>query len=72
MVDEIRTKRLRLRRARMEDLAAMHAILSNARAMRYWSTPPHSDIDESETWLRSMVDLDPAIGDDFIVTLMAM
>ena len=53
----------------MEDLAAMHAIFSDARAMRYWSTPPHADIGESETWLRSMVDLDPAVGDDFIVTL---
>lgn len=69
MTDEIRTERLRLRRARMDDLAAMHAIFRDPRAMRYWSTPPHSDIDESETWLRSMVDLDPAIGDDFIVTL---
>ena len=69
MLDEIRTERLRLRQARMEDLAAMHAILCDARAMRYWSTPPHSDIDESETWLRSMVDVDPAVGDDFIVTL---
>ena len=53
----------------MEDLSAMHAIFRDARAMRYWSTPPHADIGESETWLRSMVDLDPAIGDDFIVTL---
>ena len=47
----------------------MHAIFSDARAMRYWSTPPHANIGESETWLRSMVDLDPAVGDDFIVTL---
>ena len=69
MADEIRTERLRLRRARMDDLAAIHAIFRNARAMLYWSTPPHSDIGASEAWLRSMVDLDPAVGDDFIVTV---
>ena len=69
MLDEIRTERLRLRRARMDDLAAMHAIFCDARAMRYWSTPPHCNIEESATWLRSMVDLDPAVGDDFIITL---
>jgi [ribosomal protein S5]-alanine N-acetyltransferase len=69
MLDEIRTERLRLRRARMDDLTAMHPIFKDPRAMRYWSTPPHSSIDESETWLRSMVDVDQAVGDDFIVTL---
>ena len=69
MIDEIQTERLQLRRARMDDLAAMHAIFLDAQAMRYWSTPPHSSVDESARWLRSMVDLDPTVGDDFIVTL---
>ena len=34
MMDEIRTERLLLRRARMEDAAAMHAIMSDPVAMR--------------------------------------
>ena len=38
----LKTARLTLRRARIEDLAAMHAILSNAEATRFWSAPPHA------------------------------
>jgi RimJ/RimL family protein N-acetyltransferase len=67
MGDEIRTERLLLRRARMDDLPAIHAIMSDPLAMRYWSTPPHADLAESEQWLRSMVDADLANSDDFIL-----
>ena len=67
--DEIRTERLLLRRARMDDAAAMHVIMSDARAMRYWSTPPHLDLGETDRWMESMVEVDPAASDDFIVTL---
>jgi [ribosomal protein S5]-alanine N-acetyltransferase len=67
--DEIRTERLLLRRARMDDVAAMHAIMSNPVAMRYWSTPPHSELAETERWIASMVEDDPTTRDDFIVTL---
>lgn len=66
---EIRTPRLILRRARMEDAAAMHLIMSNPVAMRYWSTPPHSTISETEQWMESMVGADAGESDDFIVTL---
>ena len=67
MADEIRTERLLLRRVTMADLDAIHAVLSNPEAMRFWSTPPHQDIGESETWLRSMVYADRSVSDDFIV-----
>ena len=67
MADEIRTERLLLRRATMADLDAIHAVLSDPQATRYWSTPPHQDISESEKWLRSMVDADRSVSDDFIV-----
>jgi [ribosomal protein S5]-alanine N-acetyltransferase len=67
--DEIRTERLILRRATMEDAAALHAIMSNPVAMRYWSTPPHATLTESERWMASMVESDPATRDDFIATL---
>jgi len=67
--DEIRSERLLLRRASMDDAAAMHLIMSDPRAMRYWSTPPHADLRETESWMASMVEADPAGSDDFIVTL---
>jgi ribosomal-protein-alanine N-acetyltransferase len=69
VADEIRTERLVLRRARSEDAVAMHAIMSDPQAMRYWSTPPHSSIAETERWMTSMIEADAATSDDFIVTL---
>jgi ribosomal-protein-alanine N-acetyltransferase len=67
--DHILTDRLLLRRAQMDDTEAMHRIMSNPVAMRYWSTPPHADFGETERWMDSMVDADPAASDDFIITL---
>ena len=69
MGDEIRTERLLLRRATYEDAAAMHRIMSNPVAMRYWSTPAHERFDETERWIASMVEDGPSERDDFIVTL---
>jgi len=68
-MDEVRTDRLLLRRARPDDAAAMHRIMSNPVAMRYWSTPPHAEIAQTERWMASMAEADPAARDDFIVTL---
>lgn len=64
---EIKTERLLLRRATMADLAAFHAILGNRQATIFWSTPPHSDIEQSRAWLQSMVDILPGEGEDFVV-----
>ncbi|MGZ8283790.1 MAG: GNAT family N-acetyltransferase [Allosphingosinicella sp.] len=61
--DRIVTDRLVLRPARPDDLAAMHAVLSDARAMLYWSTPPHASLDETRDWLAGMIDR----SDDFII-----
>lgn len=47
----------------------MHRIMTNPVAMRYWSNPPHKALDETERWVASMVEVDPAESDDFIVTL---
>ena len=69
MPDEIRTKRLLLRRAKYEDAIPMHRIMSDPVAMRYWSNPPHKSLDETERWVASMIDADPTESDDFIVTL---
>jgi ribosomal-protein-alanine N-acetyltransferase len=66
---EIRTQRLVLRRARPDDVDAVHAIMSDAAVMQYWSTPPHSERAETERWLDSMIAADPTQSDDFILTM---
>ena len=69
MVEEVRTERLLMRRARLDDAPAMHAIMSDALAMRYWSSLPHTTLAETERWIESMVAMESATSDDFIVTL---
>ena len=67
MTAELVTPRLRLRRARATDAADLHAVFREPAAMRYWSTPPHADLAETERWLDSMISADPAVGDDFVI-----
>lgn len=66
---ELRTERLTLRRAVPGDLAAMHVILSDARAMTYWWEPPHPDLAATKQWLDNMMATPPELGDDFIIVL---
>lgn len=63
---EIVTSRLKLRSARPDDLAAMHAVLSDPRATRWWSTPPHGTLDQTRVWLDSMIANGPD-QPDFVV-----
>lgn len=63
----LHTNRLRLRYAVREDLWALHEILSNPEATRYWSTPPHADVARTETWLQAMLDIPLGAGEDFVV-----
>lgn len=64
---EIVTARLRLRPARMDDLEAIHAVLSHPDAMRWWSTLPHTEIDQTRTWLEAMIENADAGAADFVV-----
>ena len=64
---ELLTPRLRLRRAEPGDLAPLHAILSDQRAMRYWSSPPHRDVAVTRAWLDDMIAAEDS--DDFVVEL---
>jgi RimJ/RimL family protein N-acetyltransferase len=66
-MDTIRTERLLLRRARAGDLDDIHAVLSDPRAMRYWSTPPHATIDQTRQWLDDMIAAPAEISDEFVV-----
>jgi RimJ/RimL family protein N-acetyltransferase len=52
---EILTPRLTLRSARPDDLEAMHAVLSDPRAARWWSTPPHATLEQTRLWLDGMI-----------------
>lgn len=63
----LRTERLVLRKARPDDLAALHAMMSDAETMRYWSTPPHADLATTRDWLEGMIAAPPESSDDFIV-----
>lgn len=63
----IQTQRLTLRPASEDDLAPLHEILSNPRATAFWSTPPHSSIETTRTWLGNMIAIPRADGEDFIV-----
>lgn len=64
---ELQTLRLRLRPAREDDLAALHAVLSDAEAMRFWSTPAHKDLGTTHAWLRDMISAAPETSHDFVV-----
>lgn len=66
-MDEIRTPRLLLRRACPADLADVHAVLSDPRAMRYWSTPPHASIEETRAWLKNMIEEPAGVRDDYLI-----
>ena len=66
---ELRTARLVLRRARPDDLEAMHAVFSDPRTMTYWTHGPHESLERTREWLESMIASPASASDDFIVTL---
>lgn len=63
----IRTERLILRPALPDDLDAIHAVLSHPEATRWWSTPPHENIEQSRVWLEGMIANTAAGAADFVV-----
>jgi ribosomal-protein-alanine N-acetyltransferase len=64
---ELVTARLTLRRAAPDDLAALHEILSDPAAMRFWSSPPHRDLERIRAWLAGMIADGPPLSDDFVI-----
>ncbi|MFV2053751.1 GNAT family N-acetyltransferase [Aliiroseovarius sp. YM-037] len=63
----IKTERLLLRRARMDDLEDLHRIFSDPRAMRYWDCLPYADIAQTEHLLAAIVAASPPASDDFVI-----
>jgi [ribosomal protein S5]-alanine N-acetyltransferase len=64
---ELRTRRLRLRRARAGDLDALHAVFSHPAAMRYWSSLPDTELAQTRERLEEMLAASPEDSDDFVV-----
>lgn len=65
----IQTARLLLRPARESDADAFHTILSDRRAMRYWSTLPHETPDQTREWVRLMIGIPANEGEDWVIDL---
>ena len=63
----ISTARLVLRRPQAGDLEAFFAIMSDPRAMRYWSTLPHADRETTRRWLERKLAGNAAGGEDFAI-----
>jgi RimJ/RimL family protein N-acetyltransferase len=61
----LRTKRLILRRAVGSDLAELHAVFSDPRAMRYWTRPAYDDIALTKDMLNTL--LVPDGSDEFVI-----
>jgi RimJ/RimL family protein N-acetyltransferase len=68
-VTVLRTERLTLRPARLDDVEAFHAIMSDPGAMRYWSTPPHATPDETREWVTGMAERGAGPCTDFVIEL---
>ena len=51
----IQTDRLLLRAPLQRDLTAMHRVYADPQAMRYWSTPPHESLSQTEDLLRRRI-----------------
>lgn len=64
---QILTPRLTLRRARMEDAEPLFEVFCDPTAMRYWSTPPHRDIEQTRRFVQLMVEAPDDNSDDFVI-----
>jgi ribosomal-protein-alanine N-acetyltransferase len=54
------TPRLRLRQFRVEDAEPMHACFADDEAMRFWNTPVHKKLIETERAVRRFIDCTPS------------
>lgn len=63
----IRTERLLLRHARLDDIEPLHTVLSDPIAMRWWSSVPHVSLNETRAWVEAMMAGSVAGAPDFVV-----
>jgi ribosomal-protein-alanine N-acetyltransferase len=66
----VTTARLVLRRIALDDIPALHAVMSDPAAMTYWSTLPHQTIAETTAWVAAtLAAVEAGEADEFAVTL---
>lgn len=63
----LHTDRLVLRRAELSDIDALHEVFSDPRAMRYWSTLPHTEIEQTQAFVEAMQGLYDQGGSEYVV-----
>ncbi len=63
----IRTERLLLRRAREDDFAAFHEMMTDPRVMRYWSHPPHTEPEQTAQFIAHLMRSDTAEVEEFVI-----
>ena len=63
----IRTARLVLRQATWDDLEDVHRVMSDPRAMRYWSRPEHETFEESQGFVDLLCGCPGNGGDDWVI-----
>jgi RimJ/RimL family protein N-acetyltransferase len=68
-VTELFSQRLRMRRATLDDLPVFREVLTDPAAMRFWSTPPHTDEAQTRAWVEATVAAGPPDADDFVLEL---
>ena len=70
--EQLLTSRLRLRRPHPDDVNAIHAIMSHAQTMQYWSLIPHASLSETAVWFDGMLRADEAgQSDEFVIEYRA-
>ena len=70
IADIVRTKRLVLRRMTMDDAAVLHEIFRDPKAMEFWSTAPHENIERTRAFMaETIAKVAAGESDDFVVTL---
>ena len=67
-VKTLQTRRLTLRPALPQDVSAFFAIMRDPRAMRHWSTLPHTSIAVTHEWMEPMFD-PPGQGFEWVILL---
>ena len=67
--DQLKTRRMVLRRVKAADAAQLHSVFSNARAMRYWSCPAFVTISQTHDLLAAMLRSNRDESDEFVLEL---
>ena len=63
----IKTQRLTLRSAQEDDVEALFDVFAHPEAMKYWDTPPHTLMSQTQGFVQGMINANPENCEDFVV-----